>query len=112
VVGVNRNRRLMTCSSDSDSCSSSRAPSTPIKLRRQITRRRKRTFVADTWCSALRMFLTFGCVVWVVFETYTFLDVRKIQAHLQMQLDEGVCRGDQRLCRAKGRGLKGVVIFG
>lgn len=92
VGRVNRNRKLITmiCSSDSDSCSSSRAPPTPIKLRRQITRRRKRTFIADTWCSALRMFLTFGCVVWVVFETYTFLDVRKIQAHLQTQLDEGV----------------------
>lgn len=87
IGGVGRNRRLM-CSSDSDSCSSSRAP-TPISLRRQITRRRKRSFVANTWYNALRMFLTFGCVVWVVFETYTFLDIRKIQVHLQTQLDEG-----------------------
>ncbi|XP_022175472.1 uncharacterized protein LOC111037289 isoform X1 [Myzus persicae] len=111
VVGVNRNRRLMTCSSDSDSCSSSRAPPTPIKLRRQITRRRKRTFVADTWCSALRMFLTFGCVVWVVFETYTFLDVRKIQAHLQSQLDEVAAgnRGvpdDLQKCHAMSKQLQ------
>lgn len=87
VVGVGRNRRLM-CSSDSDSCSSSRAP-TPIKLRRQITRRRKRSLIANTWCSALRVFLAFGCIVWVVFETYTFLDIREIQLHLQTQLDEG-----------------------
>lgn len=87
IVGLGRNRRLM-CSSDSDSCSSSRAP-TPMKLRRQITRRRKRNFFSDTWCSALRMFLVFGCVVWIVFETYTFLDIRKIQMHLQTQLDEG-----------------------
>ncbi|XP_025418962.1 uncharacterized protein LOC112689458 isoform X1 [Sipha flava] len=86
IGGVNRNRRLM-CSSDSDSCSSSRAP-TPIKLRRQITRRRKRTFITNTWCSAFRMFLTFGCIVWVVFETYTFLDIHKIQVHLQTQLDQ------------------------
>lgn len=89
AMAVNRNRRMiMTCSSDSDSCSSSRAP-TPIKLRRQITRRRKRGLVANTWCSALRAFLAFGCVVWVVFETYTFLDIRKIQVHLQTQLNEG-----------------------
>lgn len=90
VVGVNRrNRRRLVCSSDSDSCSSSRAP-TPVKLRRQITRRRKRPFVsARSWCNALRMFLVFGCAVWIVFETYTFLDIRKIQLHLQTQLDEG-----------------------
>lgn len=94
IVGLTRNRRLM-CSSDSDSCSSSRAP-TPIKLRRQITRRRKRNFISDTWYSALRMFLVFGCVVWVVFETYTFLDIRKIQMHLQTQLDEGGALGQIR----------------
>lgn len=89
VGGVNRNRRrLILCSSDSDSGSSSRAP-TPIKLRRQITRRRKRGFASNTWCNAFRMFLTFGCIVWVVFETYTFLDIHKIQVHLQTQLDEG-----------------------
>ncbi|XP_050425053.1 myosin-4-like isoform X1 [Adelges cooleyi] len=93
IIGTNnRNRRLM-CSSESDSCSSSRAP-TPIKLRRQITRRRKHRFISNTWCSALRMSLMFGCVVWVVFETYTFFDIRKIQLHLQTQLDE-VAAGNQ-----------------
>ncbi|XP_050520571.1 uncharacterized protein LOC126893996 isoform X1 [Daktulosphaira vitifoliae] len=87
IIGNNNKSRRLMYSSESDSCSSSRAP-TPIKLRRQITRRRKSSFISNTWCSAFRMSLTFGCILWVMFVTYTFLDIRKIQLHLQSQLDE------------------------